>query len=765
MIRKFLFLLLMPCALLRAQSVPPCFGSAVEPAPEVSAVANSLDLEQDAPRPSCPPQSTSSLPKIGPGPDAVKPKHVSDFESKSEEVEPSPPPATRVPQPLKARSDFEIFAAEAVGHPLNVYARQLFDEVPSTFAPMDRIPVPANYVIGPGDELMIQAWGKAEVDASVTVDRNGQISLPRVGTLSVAGLRYEQLESYLGAAIGTLYKGFELNVTLGRLRSIQIFVLGNARQPGAYTLSSLSTLVDALFASGGPSATGTMRRIQLRRGDLVLTEFDVYDLEQKGDKSHDVQLLPGDVIYIPPIGPQVALDGNVETPGIFELKGDATVASVLEGAGGLTNLAAPERVLLERIENRKARVVEQFALDASGIERALRDGDLLRITAVSPKFQNAVTLRGNVSAAGRFPWREGMRVTDLIPSRDFLITNSHWNLENHSADNAHPEMMADLAQTNAEINWEYAVIERLDEHDLSTRLVAFNLGSAIDDPTSADNQPLKIGDIVTIFSRRDIPLPLEKHATFVQVGGEVNAPGVYRVKPGDTLRDVVAQAGGLTRFSYLYGSQLTRASVREVQEEQIHLSISQLQKQVLSQFTNAPKGNGQTASDQQAQLGTEQALIAQLSSARPSGRVVLAIRPGANDLADIPDFPLEDGDSFFVPPRLGTIQVIGEVYNENAFRYQADKRLSAYLSEAGGPTRIADAKRIFLIRADGSVVSSRIRGGARTGNFERLALMPGDAIIVPPKLKSPNGFVEQLPMITQILSQTAMTGVIASALK
>ncbi|MGA7109422.1 MAG: SLBB domain-containing protein [Terracidiphilus sp.] len=766
MVKKFSLLLLTSSVLCAAQSVPANSESPAQSSPSPYGLDNSFGLSQSDPVRSNFAQSTPSIPRIDPDADAAKAKRASDPESKSgDESEVNLHSPAKVLQPLRDHSDFEFFVADAVGHPLNVYARQLFDEVPSTFAPLDRIPVPASYVIGPGDELMVRVWGKVEVDATVTVDRNGLISLPKVGALNVAGLRYEQLDGYLHAAIGAIYKGFELSITLGRLRSIQVFVLGNARQPGAYTLGSLSTLVDALFASGGPSATGTMRRIQLRRGDRLLTEFDVYDLQQKGDKSHDVQLLPGDVIYIPPVGPQVALDGNVNTPGIFELKHDATVASVLEGAGGLTNLAAPGRVLLERIESHKTRIVDEFVLDGSGMLRPLKDGDLLRIFPISPKFENAVTLRGNVSAAGRSPWHDGMRITDLIPSRDFLVTNTHWNLQNHSADNAHPKMMTDLPLTNAEINWEYAVIERLDEHDLSTRLIAFNLSSAIDHPMSSDNQFLKIGDIVTIFSRKDIPLPLEKHATFVQLSGEVNAPGVYRVKPGDTLRDVVLQAGGLTRHSYLYAAQLTRASIRQVQQEQMQLSISRLEKQVLSQYAYAPKTNSQVVSDPQAQLNAQQALIAHMSSARPSGRIVLGMRPDAKVLGDIPDIPLEDGDSFFVPSQLGTIQVIGEVYNENAFRYEVDKRLSWYLHQAGGPTRIADAKRIYLIRADGTVVSSQNREGLGLGNFERLALMPGDAIIVPPKLKSPSWFMEELPFISQMVSQTAMTGGVLSVLK
>lgn len=166
-----------------------------------------------------------------------------------------PVPSTRVIGPITTRSEFEMFAEDAAGRRLHVYGRQLFDEAPTTFAPMDHIPVPADYVLGPGDQLLIRVWGKIDLDGGMTVDRDGQIFIPKVGSLRVAGLRYEQLESYLRAAIGNLYKGFELSVTMGKLRSIQIFVLGSARQPGAYTVSSLSTLVNALFASGGPSAT------------------------------------------------------------------------------------------------------------------------------------------------------------------------------------------------------------------------------------------------------------------------------------------------------------------------------------------------------------------------------------------------------------------------------------------------------------------------------------------------------------------------------
>jgi polysaccharide biosynthesis/export protein len=796
-----------------------------------------------------------------------------DIDGAGNPFSPNPPPIPapyRFVGPITTKSDFERFAEDGTGRRLPVYGRRLFDEVPTTFAPVERVPVPADYVIGPGDELLIRAWGKIDLDSRVTVDRNGQVYLPRVGTLNVAGLRYEQLEGYLHGAISALFKDFELNVALGQLRSIQIFVLGSARQPGAFTVGSLSTLVNALFASGGPSATGSMRHIQLRRGNRLLAEFDMYDLVQKGDKSRDVPLLPGDVIYIPHIGAQVAISGNVNEPGIYELKGETTVAAALDGAGGLTNLAGAERVLLERIDNHSSRRVEEFPLDAAGLARLLQDGDLLRIYPLSPKFENAVTLRGNVAQPGRYVWKEGMRVSDLIPSRDFLITRDFWNRQNQPTprDTDHPfgtqragqsgfqrtdqmgnrrtdqsgnqrsnqsdnqpadqpadqygnqhrdqfgnqrmdqyedqstdqpgnqrteqfedqasdhrdnqrndmsgtsdrpgnsrtTMIATVGQNNAEINWEYAVIERLDEHDLSTRLIPFRLVDAIDKRASADNQLLRAGDVVTIFSRADLDLPIERHASFVRVGGEVNAPGVYRVSPGETLRDVVEAAGGLTPHSYLYASLLTRVSTRHAQEEQLRQATEQMQRELVARYANATPTTGQTGSDQQAQLSLQQAALARLSTIKPTGRVVLEMKPDASTAADIPDFSLEDGDTFYIPPRLSTVQVEGSVYNANAFRHQPDKRLVAYLDDAGGATREADQKRMFVIHADGTVVSSQSRNGHSHGGFDKLKLLPGDAIVVPEKLKVSSKMSDFL-QVTQFMSQTALTAAALSVIK
>ncbi len=678
--------------------------------------------------------------------------------------------------PIVVRSEFELFAEDAAGRPLPVYGRQLFDETPTTFAPLDRVPVPADYVVGPGDELEIRIWGKVEINTRATVDRNGQISVPRVGTLNVAGLKERDLEGFLRAAVGNLFKDFELNVTLGQLRSIQVFVLGSARQPGAYTVSSLSTLVNALFACGGPSAAGSMRRIELRRGGQLVTEFDLYSLLRKGDKSRDAQLMPGDVIFIPQVGPEVAILGSVNDVGIYELKGESTVAMALANAGGLASLAGTDRVLLERIENHRRRRVDEFALDAAGLTQTLGDGDLLRIFPISPQFENAVTLRGSVTVPGRFAWHEGMRVADLIPTRQSLVTRDYWNRQNHltpggamrefqkpldekvgnEAEKLDP--MIGIGKASAEINWEYAVIERLDQRDLSTRLIAFNLGQAIDQPAGEEDKTLESGDVVTVFARKDLELPLDKHASFVRVGGEVNAPGLYRVKPGETLREVVEQAGGLTPHSYLFASQLDRVSAREAEEEQLKLSIRRIQRDLTGQTAAAVAASTDTGSQGQEQAA-QQAMIASLSEYKPTGRVVLKIGHDAKTVEEIPEFVLEDGDTVYIPPRLGTVQVVGSVYNENAFRYEPRRPMSAYLNDSGGPTREADAKRIFLVRADGEVVSRQSHRNWQ-GSFDKISPLPGDAIIVPPRFKGRNPFLQMLPGITQSLSQAAFQGAI-----
>lgn len=697
------------------------------------------------------------------------------------------------------RIEFQDFVAQSTGRDLPIFGAELFKNVPSTFAPVDNVPVTADYVIGPGDEIKIHAWGQLDVDFSAVVDRTGTITIPKVGTINVAGIKYQDLQSQLKTAIGRVFRNFDLTVGLGQLRAIQVFVVGQARRPGSYTIGSMSTLVNAIFAAGGPSAKGSMRSIQLKRGNKVVTEFDLYDLLINGDKSKDARLLPGDVIYIPPVGPLVAISGSVNVPAIFELKpseprtttssgGPALrapanheprptnndLSDLIAWSGGLASTASGQKATIERIDDHKARKVAEFKLDPSGMQTPLHDGDLVTIYAVASRIENAVTLRGNVAQPARFPWHPGMRIKDLIPNSDALISRHYWLRKNQTVglNNAVAELLkqgqsqesisveAQKASTGLgigqgrqarleekiqaktsdeikrnldEVNWDYAVIERMNPKDLSTTLVPFNLGKAILEGDPGQNLLLQPGDVVTIFSVDDVQVPVAKQTKYVRLEGEFAHPGIYSVEPGETLRQLVARVGGLSPNAYLFGAEFTRESNRIYQQKKLEEAVNRLEREIqsssISKAKNAITAEDVTAGAQDAQA--QQALIGKLRQVKATGRIVLELPPDETDsLKDLPDIVLEDSDRFIVPARPSTVNVIGAVYNENAFVFKPEKRLTDYLRQAGGVSRTGDKADVYLLRVDGSVISKR-QSGWIMGSFDGERLMPGDTIVVP----------------------------------
>src|SRR5712692_2120781 len=715
----------------------------------------------------------------------------------------------------RERNEFQQFVMQSIGRDLPMFGANLFRTVPSTFAPVENVPVTADYVIGPGDEIQIRAWGQIDVDFNAVVDRDGTISVPKVGVINVAGIKANDLPAYIKTVFRRTFRNFELTATLGKLRSIQIFVVGQAKRPGTYTVSSLSTVVSAVFAAGGPSAKGSMRNIQLKRGNQVAAEFDLYDLLLSGDKSRDAKLLPGDVIYIPPVGPLVAVTGSVNVPAVYELRQNTVLFDLIRWAGGLATTAAGQKATVERIEDHKARKVEEFPLDMGGLSRSIRDGDLVTVYSLVPRFDNAVALRGDVAQPGRFPWREGMRVRDLIPDREALLSRDYWikrnqavgldsnvtNILNQQAATGTRLTVEDLNQrrksereldatigdtirrsqteseaarfldpnqassavqitrlqdsnkgtleaaksdaqrlinqikpSQREVNWDYAVIERLNRNDLTTSLIPFNLGKAVIDGDPEQNLPLQPGDIVTVFSKEDIKVPISKQTQYIRLEGEFKGAGVHQIMPGETLRQLVARVGGLASNAYLFGAQFTRESTRVQQEKSLDDALNRLERDI-SRF-NALRAQNVTSPEDAASLKqqaeNQQALLARLRQIRPIGRIVLEL-PEAAQTKDLPDLPLEDGDRFLVPSQPSMVSVFGSVYTESSFIYKPDKRVADYLSQAGGPTKGADEGSIYVLRADGSVKSKR-QTGFFTASLERAHLMPGDSIVVPEEL-------------------------------
>jgi polysaccharide biosynthesis/export protein len=674
-------------------------------------------------------------------------------------VTPQPQPVIMVQPEAIQRTEFQEFVAQSVGRYLPMFGLNLFERVPTTFAPVESIPVTPDYVVGPGDEIVIRAWGQVDIDFRAVVDRNGIINIPRVGNVNVAGIRYQDLNGYLRNAIGRIFRNFQLNVVLGQLRSIQIFVVGQARRPGSYTVSSLSTLVNAVFASGGPSPRGSMRRIQLKRGDRTVTEFDLYDLLLRGDKSKDSQLLSGDVIYIPPVGELAAIHGSINEAAIYELKGNATLSELIQLSGGLTTTAEGRRVAVERIEDRKARRMAEFTLDDAGLGREVKNGDLVRVFALSPKIENAITLRGAVATPGRYAWREGLRVRDVLPDRDALVVPDYWQRQNRASEvlvAGQQRLRVDVRRHYDEINWDYAVIERLDYSDLTPLLITFNLGRAVIEGDQSNNVPLRPGDVVTIFSKADFQVPISRQTKYVRLEGEFVAPGFYQILPGETLRQLVARVGGLTANAYLFGSEFTRESTREFQQKRLDEAIDFLEKEIQRGLASAAGGALEQADVEGARARAEgqRLLIFRLRAARATGRIVLELPIEQPQMKDLPEVALEDGDRYLVPSRPSTVAVIGAVYNQNAFIYRPDSQVSEYLSRAGGPTRDADTGSIYVVRADGTVISRR-QSGWFSGSFQSEVLHAGDAIIVPEDFQKWR-FTKELKDWTQILYQFAL---------
>ncbi len=675
-----------------------------------------------------------------------------------------------------APTEFQRLVQDSTGQQLPIFGASLFNDVPSTFAPVDNIPVSPDYVLGPGDELRIQVYGQVNQQQSLVVDRTGNINFPEVGAVHVAGIKYSDLPAFLKSQFSRVYRNFDLNVNLGQLRSIQVFVVGYANSPGSYTVSSLSTLLNALFASGGPTPQGSLRNIELQRAGQTVVHFDLYDLLLHGNKTKDVTLAPGDVIFIPPVGAQVAISGSVDLPAIYEILPDTTASQVIKLAGGETTVALGTQVRIERIYEHSMRSLAD--VDLSHIDPVLHNGDILEIGEILGRYRNAVTLRGNVASPGRYVWKEGMRITDLIPSKDLLITREYYrrrnalgtsplgyapagaqSLQTHStgvtassdaavqngssnvsssggnsvgsaltSSNGLFPATNDVVLSAPDVDWTYAVIERLNQDTLTTSLIPFNPGKLFLDGDQSQNLPLLAGDILTFFSTADIKVPTTQQTRFVRLEGEFVSSGIYSVEPGETLRHLLQRAGGFTPDAYLFGSEFTRESTKRVQQQRLNEYADSVQAQISAQ---AAASSAQAISDQDSaatKAASDQAsqVVARLRSVQPIGRIVLEVKPDSRGIDAVPDLPLEDGDRFVVPRIPSTVAVEGQVYSANAFVFVRGRRERDYLKQAGGPDRNADKKRVFILRADGSVFSRQY------GNVDHANMFPGDTIVVPP---------------------------------
>jgi len=489
--------------------------------------------------------------------------------------------------------------------------------------------VPDDYLIGPGDEVLLVLWGSVDADLRLPVDRSGRISIPRVGTVQVSGLRVAELPEIVNRRVGQVFRNFQSSVSLGSLRGIRVFVTGFVVRPGTYAVSSLTSVVAALMQAGGPSAAGSFRSIELRRGAEAASRFDLYDLLLKGDRTADRTLQAGDVVHVNAVGTQVGVIGSVNMPAVVELKAGETVADALSMAGGLTAVADRSRLAVERLAERNSGRVSELQLPRD-LRAALTDGDVLRA-----------------------------------------------------------------------------------------------------------------------FSAVEAALPSQRQSKRVRVEGEVARPAEYVLPAGSSVSDAIRAAGGYTTAAFLYAAELSRESVQRTQQENYDRALRDLETDLARATGSQRVSTSEDASAQSAKAAATNRLVERLRALRPSGRIVLQIHPEATEL---PDLALEDGDRIMIPARPTTVGVFGSVFNAATYLHSPGRSVGDYLRLAGGPTKGADESSIFVIRANGNVISGRQGSGwfARGGDLAALPSEPGDTVFVPEEMDKTT-FLQAAKDWTQII--------------
>ena len=712
------------------------------------------------------------------------------------------------------------------------FGYDLFQGEPSTFAPVKDIQVPIDYIVGPGDTFNIQLYGTESASYKLTVNRDGRISFPKLGPISVSGMGFDAARATLEHRVAQQLLGTQISVTMGDLRSIRVFVLGEAEKPGSYTVSGLSTMTNALFVSGGVKKIGSLRDIELKRNGQLVSVLDLYDLLLHGNTSGDRQLKPGDVIFIPPIGATETIYGAVRRPAIYEVKKEKTAEDLVELAGGLLPDADGKLAQLERIETSRLRDMRNIDLDSSsGRNTELMNGDKLRVPVIRPTLENSVELSGDVFRPGAFQFRAGLRLSDILASFDELrpTADRHYilirrevppteKIEAISADleralsargsAADPELrprdkiiVLDLTSTRARTV--APIIENLElqasaaipaqvvtvsgqirvsgRYPLEPSMRVSDLiraGGGLDDSAYTGEAELTRYEVVDGNQREsglipidldairrgdagaDVPLkpydilvikrtPLWEAPGSIQLLGELRFPGRYPIHRGETLSSVLHRAGGFTDLAFVEGAVFTRDELKQREKEQLELLTNRLQKDLaamsLTALTTSAATNGSGGANAAQGLAVGQQLIEQLRNAKPVGRLVININQAiSGPPGGVGDVLLRSGDMLLVPKKTQEVTILGEVQGPTSQIYQAGLSRDDYIAKSGGTTQNADKSRIYVVRADGEVVS-----GHRSGWFRRtqtLDILPGDSIVVPLDTEK----VNPLPFWTQI---------------
>lgn len=747
----------------------------------------------------------------------------------------TPEQLARILQDIEEKAELEEL------EPLKAFGYELFAGEPTSFAPANNIPVPVNYVIGPGDTLEIQLFGKMSQQLSLVVNRNGQINFPELGPISLAGLSFAEAKSLLHKRIKEQMIGVDASISLGELRSIQVFLLGEAYKPGSYTVSSLSTITNALFVSGGISDIGSLRNIQLKRQGNLITTLDLYDLLLKGDTRNDQRLLPGDVIYIPPVGTTVSVDGAVKRPAIYELKSENSVERLIELAGGLGPTAYKQEAQLTRVnEQGFTTIIEVNNPQASS--QSLKSGDHLQVRERVEVNRGSVKLTGHVYREKKIAWKPGLKVTDLVasvnalkplpqlesailvreslPLRDLSVItvnlkqalsqpDSSFNvalkpqdqlivlgyetpnkeelttilgetkppkrrneqldllvkrLENQASSQSFAKVVAisgmvrfpgqyplannmtvdeliamagGLAESAYTLNGEVTRISmRNPEH---TQVEHHSIKLTEGEGITAGNFKLQSRDVVNIRQRPDY-----REFALVEVDGEVKFPGTYRIKKGETLKDLMKRVGGFTDFAHVEAAVFTREELKEREEKQ----LKELRQRLKSDIANSQLEQANVGKS--TNLNSLEQLSESLDTTEALGRLVIDLKSILANKTD--DVILKGGDMLLIPSFRQEVSVVGEVQYPTSHLFDQYLTFEEYIERSGGETDKADDERIYIVKADGSVTLPYKSGWV---NAMGVKIEPGDTIVVPLDVDATNS-LDLWTKVSQVVYQLAL---------
>lgn len=722
---------------------------------------------------------------------------------------------------------------------LEKFGYDLFAGVPTTYTPVSDIPVPSNYVVGPGDTIKVQLYGKENNSYELTVSRSGDIQFPQLGPINVAGLSYTELKDSLSQQISEQFIGVKSNISLGELRSIQVFILGESFKPGAYTVSSLSTVMNALYVSGGVKEVGSLRNIQLKRNGQLISTIDLYDFLLKGDTGADRRLQSGDVIFIPSVKKTASVAGEVVRPAIYEVKNEKTIFELVDLAGGLLPTAYAQDVRVERIDDKNRKTaIDVNLMTAAGKAAALKDGDLVKVYPVADKNENVVELLGHVLRPGLVSWKKGMRVTDLVPSTQYLQQNANIDAaliirEIDSLGNLQPlkvNLREVLQNPTSQDNLTLKprdrfvvltnVVERVElekkledyfekeekvESDLNEQELAnlktkftqelrmevlnsiniellsqasFNSPAkvvSIDGPVKFPGQyPLSKGmtivDLVQLaggfaesaytleaeVTRQDLSNPeqadvahmiidlqqeflgtvqfgLKPHdqvtikatpefrdVARVEILGEVKFPGVYTIRRGETLTQMIKRVGGFSEFAHVKATVFSRKELREREQEQIKVLQDRLRQEIAA--TELEQSNIGKSAD----VAKAESLLQVLDTTEATGRLVVDLNAVLDGTAT--DVVLKDGDKLIVPAFRQEVTVVGEVQVPTSHLYNSNLDFVDYIERSGGEKDTSNSDAIYIVKADGSVVLPNKSSWLTPSEAD---IEPGDTIVVP----------------------------------